>query len=349
MPVDAMTTGPAPKPDPWDFETLLTIDKRIDTREDENVRDCWEFGRVMLAARAGKKRLANGYLAELVKVTGKSQRELSNRLRCADVYPTEVELCNALQSCSSWHEMAENLYAEPDAEPTPDVPQPKPQPTSPDSGPPPTPKHDDTAKKKPKGQARVEANDEVPPIDWASIPVTSQKKINAEVRRYIREVKAEFESLVQAEVERREDAAYRWIRERAQRIENFGYAQRSGVITEADYDLIRRCMHPDTANVKCDDQECGCHKIKHIVDRSVSVEMLNKAFRLWDDAKTKMRFIPPERARLDGLSFEDAMEELAKRRAEKKRKDNLRREQRKQQREQQKQQQDAPPSAPQSG
>jgi hypothetical protein len=105
-----MTTRPAPKPDPWDFETLLTIDKRIDTREDENIRDRWEFGRVMLAARADKKRLPSGYLAALIERTGKSQSELSYRLRCAEVYPTEAELSNALELFPSWHELVQNLY-----------------------------------------------------------------------------------------------------------------------------------------------------------------------------------------------------------------------------------------------
>jgi hypothetical protein len=99
------------KPDPWDFETLQVIDKRIDTSEADGIRDRWEFGRVMLAARAGKKRLPNGYLAELVRRTGKSQTELSNRLRCAEMFPTEAELSNALESYPSWHELVENLYA----------------------------------------------------------------------------------------------------------------------------------------------------------------------------------------------------------------------------------------------
>ena len=93
-----MTTRRKPtNPDPWDFETLLCIDKRIDTCEAEGIRDRWEFGRLMLAARAGRKRLPNGYLAELVQRTGKSQSELSYRLRFAETFPTEAELSNALE------------------------------------------------------------------------------------------------------------------------------------------------------------------------------------------------------------------------------------------------------------
>lgn len=70
-----MTTRRKPQPESWHFETLLILDKRIDSAEAESIRDRWEFGRVMLAARNGKKRLPNGYLAALVKRTGKSQRK----------------------------------------------------------------------------------------------------------------------------------------------------------------------------------------------------------------------------------------------------------------------------------
>ena len=61
----------------------------------------------MLAARGGKKRLPNGYLAELVQRTGKSQTELSYRLRFAEMFPTQAELSNALESYTSWHALIE--------------------------------------------------------------------------------------------------------------------------------------------------------------------------------------------------------------------------------------------------
>jgi hypothetical protein len=85
------------------------------------------------------------------------------------------------------------------------------------------------------------------------------------------------------------------------------------------------------------------------MERSISAVKLDQAFRVWDDAKTKIKFISPERARLDGLDFDSAMEELRKRRDQKRYDDHIKRQQRKQQREQREQQQDAPPSAPQSG
>ena len=45
------------------IERLARIDERIDAHEGEALRDRWEFGQAMLAARDGKGRLPNGYLA----------------------------------------------------------------------------------------------------------------------------------------------------------------------------------------------------------------------------------------------------------------------------------------------
>jgi hypothetical protein len=101
------------QPDPWDFEELVLIDKRIDTSETEAIRDRWEFGRRMLADRDGKKRLPNGYMAALVERTGKSRSELGYRIQFAERFPTEAELSNALDSFTSWHELVENLVVKP--------------------------------------------------------------------------------------------------------------------------------------------------------------------------------------------------------------------------------------------
>jgi hypothetical protein len=104
--------------DQWDFEELVLIDKRIDTSDAEGIRDRWEFGRRMLADRKGKKRLPNGYLAALVECTGKSRAELGFRIQFAEQNPTEAELSNALDSFSSWHDVVQNLSANPEADPT---------------------------------------------------------------------------------------------------------------------------------------------------------------------------------------------------------------------------------------
>lgn len=99
-----------------DIERLVRIDQRIDGHEGAALRDRWEFGRQMLAARDGAGRLPNGYLADLVERTGKSRTELARRIRFADRYPTEDELCHAVTQFRSWHDVWVALKAEEDAE-----------------------------------------------------------------------------------------------------------------------------------------------------------------------------------------------------------------------------------------
>lgn len=101
-------TAPAEASD-LSLERLVRIDKRIDAAEGTALRDRWEFGHALLAARDGAGRLPNGYLADVVGRTGKSRAELTYRTQFAAQYPTETELFNALNSCSSWREVAKTL------------------------------------------------------------------------------------------------------------------------------------------------------------------------------------------------------------------------------------------------
>lgn len=98
-----------------DIERLVLIDKQIDENESTALRARWEFGHQMLTARDGKKRLPDRYLAELIERTGKSQRELSYRQQFAEVFPTEEELCTAVQSFESWTAVRESLKKAKDA------------------------------------------------------------------------------------------------------------------------------------------------------------------------------------------------------------------------------------------
>lgn len=97
-------------------ERLVHIDRSIDENESNGIRARWEFGQLMLAARDGAGRLPNGYLAELVERTGKGRDELSKRVRFADRYPTEDQLCDAITQFGSWYQITRNLKAEQDAE-----------------------------------------------------------------------------------------------------------------------------------------------------------------------------------------------------------------------------------------
>lgn len=99
---------------------LVLVDKLIDDADArmlesfrESLRQRWTFGRLMIAARDGKKRLPNGYLAALAKATGKSQSELKYRSQFAEKYPTEDELATAVASFGSWTAVRESLAPPP--------------------------------------------------------------------------------------------------------------------------------------------------------------------------------------------------------------------------------------------
>lgn len=98
-----------------EFERLVHIDKRIDSHEGAALRDRWEFGQQMLAARDGAGRLPNGYLAALKARTGKSHTELAWRAQFATAFPSEHELSSALESFSSWTEAVRSIKAARDA------------------------------------------------------------------------------------------------------------------------------------------------------------------------------------------------------------------------------------------
>lgn len=100
------------------IERFLEIEKRIDAAETESLRDRWESGQEMLAMRVDIKRrrrgeseprvskqLPKGKLAELVETSRKSGRELRYRMQFADAYKTEDEVCNVLQTLTSWRQV----------------------------------------------------------------------------------------------------------------------------------------------------------------------------------------------------------------------------------------------------
>jgi N6-adenosine-specific RNA methylase IME4 len=102
------------------IERLVRIDERIDAHEGEALRDRWEFGREMVAARAGKAHLPNGYLAALVTRTGKSRAELKFRAQFAERYPSEDEMANALAIYGSWFEITQKALKRPAIELVPE-------------------------------------------------------------------------------------------------------------------------------------------------------------------------------------------------------------------------------------
>lgn len=96
------------------IERLVQLERRIAEHESAALRDRWEFGKLMLAARDGAGRLPNRYLTELTERTGKSRRELAYRAQFAESYPSEDELCTAVHSFKSWTEVRETLKKDKD-------------------------------------------------------------------------------------------------------------------------------------------------------------------------------------------------------------------------------------------
>lgn len=82
---------------------LVKLEERISESEAGGLRARWEFGRELLAARDGKGRLPNGYLAAVGEKTGAGRRELQYRIAFAERFPTDDELCNAVAQFRSWH------------------------------------------------------------------------------------------------------------------------------------------------------------------------------------------------------------------------------------------------------
>ncbi len=90
------------------IESYVAIDSRIDGSELEGIRARWDFGKLLLREREGKK-LPKGRLAAISDATGKSRAEISNRMQFASLYPTKTSLSNALGNWSSWFEIVHHM------------------------------------------------------------------------------------------------------------------------------------------------------------------------------------------------------------------------------------------------
>lgn len=96
------------------IERLVRIEERIGTAEGSGLRARWEFGRELVAARDGKGRLPNGYLKAITERTGVGRSELQFRVRFAERYPTEEQLCNAITQFGSWFAVTQKGLARTD-------------------------------------------------------------------------------------------------------------------------------------------------------------------------------------------------------------------------------------------
>ena len=275
-------------------EEFIRFDKGIDVAEDqiadgvrESLRNRWEFGKLMLAKRKGKQ-LPNGMLDELAEITGRSRAELGFRMQFAERYPTEDEVSRALETFTSWTQVKRKLPKPPPPQPKPTpVPTPQPQPEKP------------TPEKQRDETAETEAL-----IDWSTVTGTAKVKAERMARAISREMRAEYEALVEAEVQKRVEHEKKVVEhERALRDEERQrYRQvldaRKGIMTKADYALIRRCLHPDTRD-----------------GGGVSVEELNRAF----DVFNRLQLLFLNEKDFPTAPVPSSFEDLKRRRAARKR------------------------------
>ena len=80
---------------------LVSLESEIETR---GLWARWEFGHEILKQRKGTI-MPRGLLNAIGKMVGATRGELRKRLRFAERYPTEKELCRAIKRFPSWFSM----------------------------------------------------------------------------------------------------------------------------------------------------------------------------------------------------------------------------------------------------
>ncbi len=87
------------------IERLVRIESRIGDAEGSGLRARWEFGHELVARRNGKGKLPHGLLKAITERTSVGRAEMQLRMRFAERFPTEGELCNAVTQFGSWHQV----------------------------------------------------------------------------------------------------------------------------------------------------------------------------------------------------------------------------------------------------
>ncbi len=93
-----------------DWRQLSRLERKITADEFGAVMDRWGYGREVLKAKAGRKQLPDGMIADLIKAaerTGKkiSEREIQYRVKLATIYATDQQVRKAIADLGSWTEI----------------------------------------------------------------------------------------------------------------------------------------------------------------------------------------------------------------------------------------------------
>ena len=285
------------------LEELLVIEKRIDERGTEDIRDRWESGKVLIKERAkpkgrGRPGIPKARMDELVTAIGKGERELKYRMQFAEQYKTDEDFGTAMHKFANWQQVKDSL------------PQPKSKPVvakGKTSAPKPHPKRDEIIAVASRGKTKKEVAEEtgVPedtvrrelerdaiereaaPIDFATLPGGQMAKLTNARERIRKELEREFQTKLLTEVDQLKAEAAAAVAEYKAKLDAEAEAGRisrnaereryrigveahraKGLISLRDYRLLYRCLHTDT------------HK-------SVSNDELEAAFIIINDPKVK--------------------------------------------------------------
>lgn len=299
-----------------DIEALKVIEKRIKERPIDDIRDRWECGKMLLTERVktgkrGRPGLPKERMAEVSKELEVGTTELCNRMQAAEQHPTESNFSSWLeklaaqigrqpkwtQAVASLSKVGKRQRKSSQTKATPELEQEVTEAV--ELGKPVSRKRIaakygvgektvQSAHERAKGRQDALEN-EATVINWASIPKTSQQKLEIARRQIRKQIERDFRTHLLAELDQHRaklnadltvhKAALDAEAKRLTEIRNKDWehyraviAAHKGAFTRAEYDLIRSCLHPDSR-------------------LSASEEKLAKAFRLFDDERIKAAII----------------------------------------------------------
>ena len=85
----------------------LKLELRIAADERGGILHRWQFGREILKAKVGRKKLPDGMLDDIIAAAGRagltiSRQEIQRRIRCAEIYADDRRLRQAADAIGSW-------------------------------------------------------------------------------------------------------------------------------------------------------------------------------------------------------------------------------------------------------
>ncbi len=102
-----------------DWRALTKLEKKVFADERGGIMHRWEYGREVLKAKAGRKQLPDGVIAQLIKAAGTkvdrngnekpkiSEREIRNRVRLAEVYTDDQQVGKIIADLETWSAIIE--------------------------------------------------------------------------------------------------------------------------------------------------------------------------------------------------------------------------------------------------